>query len=184
MANYTLSPNEGIILQCDEVYHNRKRSELILTNLNLICVEEKAGFLKTTYNEIKYPLNQIKVVDGQAQVFANTKAFTNPVLQVHFNNQVEEFDFIMNSLAFFKANSTIDNWVKQVNHLLTGNEVNTEKESSIMGGIKSVLGSIGIKTQNNQPENVTTKCIGCMAPLSGQKGQTVRCKYCDTKQTL
>lgn len=186
MANYTLSQNEGIILQCDTVMHNRKQSELILTNQNLICVESKPGFLKTTYNETKYPLNQIKVVNGQAQVFANSKSFTDSTLQVHFiNNQVEEFGFLMNSFEFFKGNSAANDWVKQINYLLTGNEINNEKESSIIGNIKNALGTVGIKTHNNkQPENVTIKCIGCMAPLSGKKGQTVRCKYCDTKQTL
>ena len=35
-----------------------------------------------------------------------------------------------------------------------------------------------------EPAKVTTKCIGCMAPLSGYQGQFVCCKYCDTEQTL
>ena len=31
---------------------------------------------------------------------------------------------------------------------------------------------------------VTIKCMGCRAPLSGNAGETMRCKYCDIEQTL
>lgn len=34
------------------------------------------------------------------------------------------------------------------------------------------------------PPYTTKNCIGCTAPLSGRKGQTVRCEYCDTYQIL
>ncbi|MCC8140802.1 MAG: hypothetical protein LIO67_10995 [Lachnospiraceae bacterium] len=37
---------------------------------------------------------------------------------------------------------------------------------------------------SSESENVTKKCIGCMAPLSGKKGDYIICKYCDTEQTL
>ena len=30
----------------------------------------------------------------------------------------------------------------------------------------------------------TMRCIGCRAPLSGNKGAILTCEYCGTKQTL
>jgi hypothetical protein len=35
-----------------------------------------------------------------------------------------------------------------------------------------------------QAEKAVAKCIGCNAPLSGFKGQIVKCEYCDSEQKL
>lgn len=32
--------------------------------------------------------------------------------------------------------------------------------------------------------SVTTKCVGCHAPLTGVAGSTCTCPYCDTTQTI
>ena len=77
-----------------------------------------------------------------------------------------------------------ERWVEQISLLLTGVHAQKSADTTLVGGIKNVLGSIGINVKEKTPEYVTTKCIGCMAPITGQKGQTVRCKYCDTEQTL
>lgn len=50
-------------------------------------------------------------------------------------------------------------------------------------------GTLGIKSKSkatNEPVRVTKKCIGCMSPtpLTGTKGQSIRCRYCDTDQIL
>ncbi len=183
MANYSLAPNEGIIIQYDKVYHNRKDSEIVLTNQNLICVETNNGLFKTTHNVLKFPTNQIKVVNGQAQVFA-FKNNSSWVLQVLFKNGTEKFEFPCDLFEQFKKKQEVDKWVEQISLLLTGKSADNISDTSLMGGLKNVFGAVGINLKSKQPQNITAKCIGCMAPISGQQGQTVCCRYCDTEQTL
>jgi len=38
--------------------------------------------------------------------------------------------------------------------------------------------------QNSSVERVSTKCSGCHAPITGVKGKSAVCKYCDTEQVL
>ena len=183
MANYSLAANEGIIIQYDGVFHNRKRAEIVLTNQNLICVETNSGMFKTTCNVLKFPVNQIKVVNGQAQasVIKDGGYWT---LQVLFKNETEKFKFSGEFYELIKKKQEADKWVEQISLLLTGKPAENITDTTLMGGVKSVLGSIGINVKSKKSENITSKCIGCMAPLSGEHGQTIRCKYCDTEQTL
>lgn len=183
MANYSLAPNEGIIIQYDGVYHNHKRSEIILTNQNLICVETNSGIFKTTYNVIKFPVNQIKVVNGQAQASA-VKDGDNWALQILLINGTEHFCFYSEFFDRIKKKQEINKWIEEISILLTGKSAGNITDTSFMGEMKNVLGAVGINVKTKQPQKITTKCIGCMAPLSGQQGQTVHCRYCDTEQTL
>ncbi len=185
MADFNLAPNEGIIVQYDGVYHNSKYSEIALTNQNLICVEHNSGFFKTTYNVLKYPVNLIKVVNGQAQASV-VKDGDEWALQVLMKNGTEKFKFSGEFYERIKKKKEADNWVEQISLLLTGNSATNITDTSIMGGVKNILGSVGINMKTKEPTstNVTTKCIGCMAPLSGKQGQKACCKYCGTEQTL
>ena len=183
MNNYSLALNEGIIIQCDKIYHNKKPSELILTNLNLICVETNSAIFKKSYNVLKIPVNQIKVIDGQAQAFV-VKENGDWVLQVLLRNKEEKFIFSGEFYELIKKKQEAIKFIKQISLLLTGKSASNIADTTFIGGVKNILGSIGVDIKNKQPNNVTAKCIGCMAPLSGQQGQTVRCEYCDTEQTL
>lgn len=183
MEKYSLAPNEGIIIQCDGVNHNGKNSELVLTNYNLICAEANIGIFRTTYNVIKFPVNQIKIINGQAQASV-IKDGDDWTLQVLMKNSTEKFKFWGEFYERIKKKQEAERWVEQISLLLTGVHAQKSADTTLVGGIKNVLGSIGINVKEKTPEYVTTKCIGCMAPITGQKGQTVRCKYCDTEQTL
>lgn len=184
MENYSLAPNEGIVLQYKSVYHNGKYAEIILTNQNLICIETNTQlFKKDTYNVLKFPLSQIKVVNGQAQSSV-IKDGDNWTLQVLMKNGTEKFKFFGEFYERIKKRQEANKWDEQISLLLTGKSKEKIPDTSLIGEVKNVLGSIGINVKSKVHENVTTKCIGCMAPLSGQRGQTAHCKYCDTEQTL
>ena len=99
-------------------------------------------------------------------------------------NGTEKFKFAGEFYEQLKKKQEANKWVEQISLLLTGKSAENITDASLIGGVKNVLGSIGINVKAKKNENVTAKCIGCMAPLSGQQGQNVRCKYCDTEQTL
>ena len=192
MDHYDLALNEGIILRHEGAYHNQKfvpanssgkSSELLLTNLNLIFIESKIKMFKPVYTVLKFPLNQIKIVDGQVQAFILKKP-RDWTLQVLMQNGAETFQFPCEFYERIKVKQEVGRWIEQMSLLLTGKSAENGTDASLVGEIKNVLGTVGINVKSKKPENVTAKCIGCMAPISGEKGQTVRCKYCDTEQTL
>lgn len=156
MENYSLAPNEGIIIQYDGVYHNRKFSNIVLTNQNLICVETNGGIFKTTYNELKFPVNQIKVVNGQAQASV-IKDGDDWTLQILFKSGTEKFKFSCDLFEKLKKKQEADKWVEQISLLLTGKSASNITDTSLIGGLKNVLGAVGINTKTKQPENVTAK---------------------------
>ena len=183
MSDYKLAPNESIILQHDSVKHNDKYADLILTNRNLVWIESNGGIFKTVYSEYKLPLNEIKVASGQAQVYVE-KENDYWVLQVLHKNGVERFKFYTGLLESLKKKAEVENWMHQISILITGRSSDNVADVALVSGVKNALGSFGLNLKGKQPEAVTGKCIGCMAPLSGMRGRTVRCKYCDTEQSL
>ncbi len=191
MADFNLASNEGIIIQYEGACHNEKECEIALTNQNLICVEHIEKLFKaTTYNTIKIPLNSIKVINGKAQASV-INSDGEWVLQVLLKNGVEKFEFLGESNS--KKNKKIaDEWAEQISLVLTGKPIENTTDTSLVGGLiggvvggaKNILSTVGINIRPKTPTNITIRCIGCLAPMSGQQGQKVCCKYCDTEQTL
>lgn len=161
----------------------------MLTNFNIFFLY-KRGVFNNVDDTIKIPLNQIKIINGQAQALLSNEN-VSAQLQLCLKNGQEKFSFPFNS------KKEVMKWINNINLILTGNTAQINDNKNIMaipgteqlaetfkdtvGAFKSAL---GIKTKEENSSNTTAKCIGCMAPISGIKGQTVRCKYCDTKQTL
>lgn len=166
--------------------------ELILTNKNIIWVSK--GMFGNTKGLQKYPLNQIKVINGEAQAFVGKGSAGMPNLQVYFINGQEAFQF-QNS-----SKRGIAKWVNEISKVLTGHDSSrgsVTTQSAIPGKeylaetlkdtvvvFKNALGITSKKVADAAPEKVTKKCIGCMAPLTQTKGQNVLCRYCDTVQIL
>lgn len=210
-----LQPNEGIIIQSVGVLHGGVMAsyidELVLTNLNVIYI--KRGLFGGVKSIQKFPLDQIKIVNGQVQALAGKNPTNNcPQLQIYFKNGQESFEFQSS------ARKEIAKWVNSINQLLTGTDVtsntldNIEDTPQVVEALKETIGAfknafsgvktkdalggvkikkvgtaenIAVKTRSDKTtENITIKCMGCMAPISGYKGQRLHCKYCDTEQTL
>ncbi|WP_368262768.1 hypothetical protein [Clostridium disporicum] len=197
MDKYNLQPNEYFILNNEHVYHGNTIGELILTNLNLVHITSK-GIFKTTYIPKLYPINQIKVFNGKAQVILREAG----KIDIHFINGMESFKFINNDALFNikKAEKEASRWVNAMNQLITGqvSESDTLVSSEVtstevmVGAIKdtfdTVKGVFGIKPKSEksskESEKVVKKCSYCGAPISGTKGQVVSCEYCDAEQQL
>ena len=193
MADYNLLQNEAVIIRNDNVYHPIGKKlgelgELVLTNMNLIYVRK--GIFGGTKETLKFPLNQIKKFDDKPQITLGKSENGYHQLEIYFLNSQEYFVFN----TFGKKEAL--KWLDKIWELLTGHAAELdESERSYIPGIATVAdtikntvgsfaGALGIKPDGNKKENVTIRCISCRATLSGTKGQIVKCKYCDTEQTL
>ncbi|MDK7337204.1 hypothetical protein [Pauljensenia sp. UMB0895] len=204
---YRLMPNEAVILKEVSVAHGGVRAvytdELMLTNLNIVCTNK--GMLGNTKNILQYPLSQIKKYNGRPQVIMGKLSNGMPCLEVYFINGGKE------SFKFQSGNKKkINQWIKAIGELVGGESVDQstdidtndyDGEDTLVGAFKEVgeqfkdvgteiLGSLGFRlgkkmsAPNQGVERISKKCVSCSAPLVGNKGQTVKCKYCDTEQSL
>lgn len=213
MAKYRLMPNESMILQEIGVAHGGVMAiytdELILTNLNLVCINK--GMFGNTKNVYLYPLSQIKRYNGRPQVMMGKLSNGTATLDVYLNNgECESFNFQSGN----KKN--IKRWIDAVVSVIGGGELhdgssydkNDDYDSdTLVGAIKEVgdqfkdvgselLDALGFKPRKKPAkaaaatvtaavsEKISKKCMSCSAPLIGYRGQTVSCKYCNTEQTL
>jgi len=192
-TEYKLSPNEAIIIKQERIIHGGAianfTDELILTNQNLVLIS------KGTFGRVKniqaFPVRQIKVYNNQAQVILSKTRGGYPQIEVYLINGQENFGF--------ESKKDAMNWINKINQLVTGEdlEINvpvktaipgTEMIADALGGtVDAFKGALGFKPKKSSIEaieKVARKCSFCGAPVSGKKGQIVRCSYCDADQQL
>ena len=196
MAGLNLASNEGIILQSTSVMSGSVwaayTDELILTNLNVILI--KRGMFGNKKNEQRFPISQIKKVNGKPQVMIGSNSLNGAdQLHITFMHGVEWFEFQSD------GKEEITKWIKAVYELLNYTPDNlptygNEEElgvitSTLKKGVDSIKNIFGIKSKNEETSTVNSvvknvKCSVCKAPLTGKPGQVVKCIYCDTKHTF
>ncbi|MGG3562747.1 hypothetical protein ABES03_14225 [Neobacillus rhizosphaerae] len=195
MVKYNLEPSESILIQSTGVCEGSGlmtafTDELILTNMNIIHVSK--GLFGNTKSVRKYPLNQVKIINGEAQASMGKSTNGIPNLQIYFTNGQLSFKFQSS------AKKEIVKYVNGISKVLIGRESNLVANQFAIPGAEIVAetlkdtigvfkGTLGIKSKGkaaDEPVKATKKCIGCMSPLTGTKGQSIRCSYCDTDQIL
>ena len=194
MSKYNLQPNESIVMKSDRVLRaglmTSYTDELILTNLNVILISK--GVFGNTKNIQRYPINQIKVFNEQVQAKLGKQRSGLPQLEIYFINGQELFGF--------ENKKEVINWIKNISKLLTGKSVDIDLgphktipgtefvAEALKGTLDTFKSTFGIQLKKTSKvvgsEKITKNCISCMAPISGYKGQTISCKYCDTEQNL
>jgi len=186
--DFKLQPNEGVLIQSINIKRVGASDffdELILTNLNIIYVD-RGKFRRKVINVIYYPIVEIKRLKNKPQIsFGLNGKNGSPQLQIYFNNGKESFEFAR------KSKKEINKWIKAINSLVQNKTI--ERQSKAIPGVKVVTETIrdtfgviaNTLTENlRKKQIITTKCIGCYAPLTGGKNETVVCKYCNTKQKI
>lgn len=199
-----LLPNEVKLMEASNVQykHIGWTDDLVLTNLNIYVVEK--GVFGNTKNIVTLPLNQIKMYNGKpvASVTRDKSSLTT-ALNVSFMSEEAKFTF----QSYTKT--TGNKWLEAIYSVLAPSVKfeETGNETSILRGIAGGLGK-GLKDitrgvlessgaskyvdralektlgKTDEIEAVTVKCAGCGATLTGNKGETVACPYCDNKQVL
>lgn len=213
-GNYRLMPNESMILQESRVAHGGVMAiytdDLMLTSLNLVCINK--GMLGNTKNVFVYPLNQIKRFNGKPQVMMGKLSNGMATLDIYFiNGGCESFNFQTGNKRNIKK--WIDAIISVIGggdgQAGSGYDYDTDDYDSdtLVGAFREVGGQfkdvgnefldvLGFKQRTKSPktatsaagmvtsEKISKKCMSCSAPLIGFRGQTVKCRYCDTEQTL
>ena len=183
--SFTLNPGEQIIKRNSEVGYGdgpfiRQNSELILTNQSLI-LQKKNLFGKNT-EVVRFPLSDIVISDGQAQVRVGQKDNVTHTLDVYFTTGMESF--------VITWEEEIKQWANEINTLLTGGpaiykmdewvDEMQEMAEKLTGTVINVRKAFGIKST----EAASGRCPGCGASLAGTAGETVQCPYCGTYYTF
>lgn len=188
--------------------------EVVLTNRNLILVKTQARGIFDMQRMLKRcPLEETLDSQGYPQV-ATTKIDGKHILQAMFGTENIALGFANESkeTANRWAEGIRRASVGDLSGISTENSSGTASGSDELDDLinagKSIVGAfMGIAApaqskpqqkkqasnkqhQGNAPlkaaprASVARKCRGCHAPLTGRKGDTVTCVYCDTKQTL
>ena len=132
-----LQPNKTILLHNNRVYrwgnHEFYTDELLLTNFNMIYIRK--GFFGRIKNILKYPLDQVKVQNGQVQVRMAKNFRGTPQLQIYFKNTLEFFSFQS------RGKKQILKWVGTLHQLLDNPAAQTQPkpESIPLPEIVSVI---------------------------------------------
>lgn len=197
MSAYNLLPNESYIMESSHVRHNGKSCDLVLTSLNLVSIMKK-GIFKPTDVINRMPLSQIKVADERTQMALGDGG----ELDVYFKYSKESFHFYSVEQRFreIKAKTEAAKWAEAINSLVLGRSIGVEDlmgekltdveivTEAVKDTFVSVKDALGIKSKtkaaSNVPTCITKKCMSCGAPISGAKGQIVRCQYCSVDQHM
>lgn len=186
MNKVNLQSDECVIRKSSKVRHSgfmvSYKNELILTNLNIIYV--KKGMFGRTKDIQTFPVSQIKMYEGKPQVLLGKQKNGSPSLEIYFLNGQGIFGF--------KRKTEVVKWIRCINQVLCkeadsattgqfaipGTELIAETIKDTITSFKNILWN---KTKK---EKVSVNCTACGAVLTGYKGETMKCNYCDTFQKL
>ncbi|HAB94510.1 MAG TPA: hypothetical protein DCF49_07080 [Lachnospiraceae bacterium] len=155
-------------------------NDLVLTNKNIILV--KKGLFGEVQETVKFPLSDLRVVNGEVQARIGHPDNVTHTLDLYFNKGTESFRF--------EWESDVQKWIDKITEVITGVKVERDEfawvsetlamAESVNKTINSFKKTLGIKST----EQVSIKCPSCGATLTGISGDTVKCPYCGTFTTL
>lgn len=189
-TTYSMQASEVVLLKDDCVAHAGRSSysdELILTNLNLVVLKKKGMF--GSAKEVRtFPVDQIKVYNGQAQALIGKSRHGSDLLEVYFLGGQETFAFQSGGKKKLNA------WIAKINESVTGEQAPTHQAGAmavpgaemVAGVLRDTLGVFKTRLGSKpaSPMKAAGKCGGCGAPVTGLQGQTTTCEYCGSAQQL
>jgi len=177
MSIYTLDNDEAIVLQAyDVTVGSNSRVDLILTNKKLIQIN-KSLFGKDKNSE-SYPLEEMRILDGKANILIGRDKNGEKQLKLFFNNVEKNYHF-SGLLLENKWASAIEKAHKQRLKDIESQKKLTDEKGSIIDNLKSALSvGKGLIAPKNSTSKIC-KCRNCGAELIGHVGTEVTCSYCD-----
>ena len=177
MSAYNLDNDEAVIMQTSGVSDGSMGNvDLILTNKSLIQVNK--GLLGGTKGILKYPLTDLKTLNGKANVLIGVSKKGGNQLELYFTGY-EKF-FTLGRASESKWANAIIKAHKQRLAALDNSSANDKGSISktLKGALDLAMDRIPIK-KDILPK--TNKCPKCGAELTGLKGTEAVCSYCDTR---
>lgn len=172
MAVYDLDNDEAVILQTSGVFTGTNASvDLILTNKNLIQVNK--GFFGGDKGSIKYPLSELKVLNGKANILVGKARNGTKRLELYFSNCEVYYRF--------NAPFALNKWAGAIGkaHKDRMDSIAKSQKAPKTSLLDSVKGTLDKIVPGKEPQIKTCKCSKCGAELTGNKGEQVICSYCD-----
>ena len=184
-----LLPDETVVMQIDNVGMSKSpfgmRDELYLTNKALLL--QKKNMFGKPKEVLRFPLDKIRVVNGEVQAKMGKKDIVTPTLDVYFEDGPQRF--------LFTWEDDVKEWIAAVSAVVRDEPIVQKGEfdgmmedmakmaafaegisGSIAGSVTKVKDALGIKSN----EKVALKCPSCGASLAGIHGETDKCPYCGT----
>ena len=186
MSTFTLEQGEHIITESKDVtwvsFNNTLISLLLLTNRNIyIAYHEKTDFFSRPKPIVKkIPLENISINGREVMARAVKNKLYGYTLRLQHIRGKEVFSFPFGETRTEEWANEIVSAVLQRNYDLKSYEESYYDEAE---GIDE--SDIPTASFTSIPKKrITKQCIGCGAPLTGYKGDTVICEYCDIEQVL
>jgi len=172
MSAFELDTDEAVIMQtADARTESRGYVDLVLTNKNLIQINKGFGKIKTGVT--KYPLTDLKILNGKANILTGKSKSGSKQLELYFTSGEIYYTF-SNPFAIGKWTSAITKAHKD--RLSELQKSQKTSNGSIFDLLKSTFDKeMPIKDSSSK----VCKCNKCGAELSGPKGTEVTCEYCD-----
>lgn len=202
MSGYMPFPHEKVTLdshcvRCKNIDGEQSDAKLMLTNMRLVYEWSSKRWMGEELLCLSYPLNELATQKDEIRADCQASDYET-ILKLYPAG--EEVSFVFRSPEKNASRKVVAEWLNAISMAVVGT-----KSSSAMAlrrsvpGVEMLAGALKdtfdvVKTtftssNTNQRsvsarKAITSKCIGCRAPLSGWTGMTVQCKYCDTVQTL
>ncbi len=183
MAVYELGLDEVVIMQDSNAFCGGSSVTLILTNQNLIEVIK--GFWGSDKASNKYPLLDLKEHNGKPNVLVGKDPGGKARLELYFVGYEKYYSF-RGLFAEKKWSGAIEKAYKACAAEQRKGAKQKLDVSSIIAPIKGTIVSAKqtVMSIQKEPKVKTVKCPRCGAELTGEKGQEIRCNYCDNLVTI
>ena len=181
MADYDLDVDEAVILQETGISTGKfDNTDLILTNKNIIQVNR--GILGGVKNLYKYPLANLKTLNGKANVLIGKGRNGSKQLELYFADGEKYFRFNHWHAENNWAREIIKAHKNRMAEIAEKQKQNQRETKSVFESLTETIESAkGIFNVKRTPIQKTCKCPKCGDELTGNKGSEVECSYCGTK---
>lgn len=183
MSVYELGIDEAVILQDSNVSAGGSNVTLILTNRNIIQVNK--GFFGGDKDAWKYPLLDLKELNGKPNVRIGKSRNGSTQLELYFQGYEKAFSF-QGMLAERKWANAIEKAYKAAVAEVKKAEKAKKNVGEIFAPLKGTIENAKsvFSPRAKEPKTIVMKCPKCGAELVGEKGEQVRCSYCEAIVTM
>lgn len=160
MENYSLQSNEAVLYKGEATLgNNKKRSELLLTNINIVVITKTKKLFSNEQVDLKsYPVKDMKVYNDVPQIKQH-----GCMVEIYLTNTEITFDFYSKFEAYKFATAA--------NKLVTGKSMSERGAEKVKGAVNLVDDTFGINTVGTIKSAVENGMIGAVFGGFGKKAK-------------